>query len=309
MLRYKSLVVLACLVGLVYCFTKEEVEMFQLQKEIVDKYGGKVSDGSSIDFYKFLRLPEGQKSTTKQITKNLRKLSRKYHPDKNPKYRKLYERLNVATKILANESLRKTYDYYLKNGFPDYDFNKGGFFFQRVKPATWFLVLFVFLAASFMHLVIMKLQYKSNVRRITSFIQQCKAQDDTDGLGEKRLFFKQHEEDPGKELVLRFGDVYVVEEDGSESLISADTITKPTIFDALIFRLPLSAWNRTFGKLLPERKPTDEAGKNNAGGITLAEAVAKDNEKEKKNKSVQPKSGQKKMTLPNGKVIYSRKTE
>lgn len=306
MFRFRSvLLLLLCLVSIAFCFSPQEVEMFQLQKEIVDKYNDKLTE--EIDFYKFLRLPDGQKSTTKQITKNLRKLSRKYHPDKNPKYRKLYERLNLATKILSNESLRKTYDYYLKNGFPDYDFKKGGFFFQRVKPATWFLLSFVFLAASFMHLVILKLQYKSNVRRITSFIQQCKAQDDTDGLGEKRLFFKQHEDDPGKELVLRFGDVYVVEEDGSESLISADTIPKPTILDSLLFKLPISLWNRTLGRLMPEKKAPKES-KKDKGGMTLAEAATKD-EKEKKSKISSSKAGQKKMTLPNGKVIYSRKTD
>lgn len=306
--NYKSiLLLLFCLASIVYCFTPEEVQIFQLQQEIVNKYNDKsITD---IDFYKFLKLPEGQKSTTKQITKNLRKLSRKYHPDKNPKYKKLYERLNLATKILSNESQRKTYDYYLKNGFPDYDFNKGGFFFQRVKPATWFLLLFVYFAASFMHLVILKLQYKANVRRITNFIQQCKAEDDTNGLGEKRLFFKQNEDDSGKELVLRFGDVYVVEEDNSESLISPDTIPKPTIFDSLLFKLPSALWNRTLGKLLPVRNSTDRPDKPSAG-IVVKDSEVKDSEvKEKKTKSSQPKTGQKKMTLPNGKVIYSRKTD
>lgn len=85
-----------------------------------------------MDFYKFVKIKKSKDSTSKEIIKNLRKLAKKYHPDKNKKYRKLYERLNLATNILSNDERKKMYDYYLKNGFPDYDFNKGDYFFSRM---------------------------------------------------------------------------------------------------------------------------------------------------------------------------------
>lgn len=243
----KILVCVICLIGYAIAFTPQEIEIFKLQKEIVQKYGNsKNLEGgdSNMDFYKLLKLPKMRDSTSKEITKNLRKLAKKYHPDKNKKYRKLYERLSLATQILANDERRKQYDYYLKNGFPDYDFSKGGFFFNRVQPKTWVILGFVYIAVSVIHYVILRLTCTSNKRRIVGFINQCKEQDDTNGMGEKRLSFKQHEEDEPKELILRFGDVFIIEEDGSESLISPSTVNEPSVFDSMFFRLPIWILNK-----------------------------------------------------------------
>ncbi|CAB4256221.1 similar to Saccharomyces cerevisiae YFR041C ERJ5 Type I membrane protein with a J domain is required to preserve the folding capacity of the endoplasmic reticulum [Maudiozyma barnettii] len=234
----------AALGSVAYAFTADEVEIFQLHQELQEKYGDK------INFYKLLKLPNGQGSTSKEITKNLRKLSRKYHPDKNKKYKTLYSRLNLATQILSNDDTRKTYDYYLKNGFPDYNFKKGGFFFKRVQPQTWFILSFIFLAASFIHYVILKIQYKAQVKRIESFIQQCKEQDTSNGLGETKLTFKQHEEDEGKNLHIKFGSVYLMEDDETESLITADDIPIPSITDTILFKMPKGLWNASLGRIL-----------------------------------------------------------
>ncbi|CCD23651.1 Erj5p NDAI_0B06200 [Naumovozyma dairenensis CBS 421] len=293
----------------VYCFTASEIEIFQLQKELEKKYG------ADIDFYKFLKLPKLAHSSSREITKNLRKLSKKYHPDKNKKYKKLYQRLNLATQFLANDELRKNYDYYLKNGFPDYDFSKGGFFFTRVQPKTWFIMSFIYLIAGFIHYVLLTLQSKSNKRRTEDFIKQCKAQDDTNSLGEKRLFFKQHEEDEGKELLVKFGDVYIVESDGSQTLISTDTIKDPTIFDSLLFRLPLWFWNKSLGRFVkfPSRtinnNASDSSNDKRLGSLAKEEKAEAVPRSITTTKTVSSKSGQEKKILPNGKVIYSRKKD
>lgn len=284
------------LLTLVYCFTTEEVEVFQLQQELVEKYG------DEIDLYKFLKLPKSRGSNSKEIIKNLRKLSKKYHPDKNPKYKKLYERLSKATQILSNDYRRKTYDYYLKNGFPDYNFSRGGFIFKRVQPKTWFLLMFLYIVASGVHYALLRLQNTSNKRRIDGFIQQCKEQDDSRGLGEKRLMFKQHEGDEPKEIIVRYGDVYLVEEDGNESLISSDTITDPSVFDCMFFRIPVGIWNLTLGRFLPKKvQPTKNEPQ--------LEQNKQAEDKKSKNQAAKGKGGQKKMTLPNGKVIHSRKKD
>lgn len=233
------IVALALFTSLAWCFTHEEVEVFQLQHDLVKKYG------ADMNFYKFLKLKNGHDATSREIVKNLRKLSKKYHPDKNKKYRKLYERLNVATNILSNDERRKMYDYYLKNGFPDYNFSKGGYFFNRVQPKTYIILLFVYVAVSIIHYGVLRLQYTSNKRRIDEFIDQCKEMDDTDGLGEKRLSFQQHAEDEPKELLIKFGDVFLLEPNPRDettpiqTLLSSDTVPNPTIFDCMFFRLPL----------------------------------------------------------------------
>lgn len=227
------------IVGVAYGFTSDEIEIFQLQKEIVDKYG------KEMDFYKFLKLPGMKKSTSKEIIKNLRQLSKKYHPDKNIKYKRLYERLNLATKILSNDSKRKIYDYHLKHGFPSYDIHKGGFVFSRSKPNIWVILSFLYLACGVIHLVILKLQNGANKRRINGFIRSAKEQDDTNGLGEKRLIFNQSpDEGNGKEIIIKFGDVFVIQPDGSEVQITTENIVDPTFLDSLLFKLPLWLWNK-----------------------------------------------------------------
>lgn len=264
-----------------------------------------------MDFYKFLKLPKSMDSTSREIIKNLRKLSRKYHPDKNKKFKKLYERLNLATQFLANDDMRKSYDYYLKNGFPDYDFSKGGFFFTRVQPKTWFILSFVFLFTGVIHYLILKVQASSNRRRIEGFVKQCKDQDDTQGLGEKRLSFKQHEEDEAKELIVKFGQVYIIESDGMYTLVSPDSITEPTLYDSILFKLPLWFWKQTLGRFitLPTRKSVEKPrpGEQVLGTASKPEKASKNDGKRTTSTTIKP--GQQKKVLENGKVIYSRKKD
>ena len=169
--RYAMLACILLLATVAYCFSRDEVEIFQLQQELVRKYG------SDMNFYQFLKLPKLSESSASEINKNFKKLARKYHPDKNSKYQKLYERINLSSKILMNESNRKIYDYYLKNGFPDYDFKKGGFFFKRVQPKVWFTFLFIYMISGLIHLVLLRLHNQTNKRRIQNFIDKVKEQD------------------------------------------------------------------------------------------------------------------------------------
>ncbi|CCH62996.1 hypothetical protein TBLA_0I03430 [Henningerozyma blattae CBS 6284] len=260
------------IISLVFAFTTEEIEIFRLQKEVAKKYG------KDMDFYKFLKLSKMKDSTSKEISKNLRKLSKKYHPDKNKKYRKLYERLNLATQILADDTRRKTYDYYLKNGFPDYDFSKGGFFFRRVQPKTYVLFMFIYLAASVIHYGIMVIQAKGNTRRINEFIESCKEQDDTSGLGEKYLLYKTSADDPGKQVQIRFGDVFIIEADGSRALVTPDSIPAPQVKDCMFFTFPYWMWYITIGRFFDTAKYGKKLGKASKSD----EAKVKSNKKGKK---------------------------
>ncbi|SCU95473.1 LADA_0G15808g1_1 [Lachancea dasiensis] len=290
-----SLLICALLgfVSLAKAFTPEEVQIFQLQQELVKTYRN-----PDLDFYKMLKLPKLRDSSSAEIRKNLRKLAKTYHPDKNKKYRKLYERLSLATKILENDSQRKIYDYYLKNGFPNYDFKKGGFYFTRVQPKVWAIGIFIFLSCGLIHFIILRLQNDGNKNRIERFLREVKAQDDTLGLGEKRLLFRQNPDEEGREIIVRFGEVYAVQSDGKEALISTKDIVNPGISDSLLLTLPLWMWRKSVGCLfnfttsvkntneLPENKPSSE---------------------DSKPKPIRIHGSGEKLELPNGKVVRSRK--
>lgn len=280
------LIAVFVLSSLAYCFTTEEIEIFQLQKEITKRYG--------VDFYRFLELPRLKDSTPKEIAKNFRKLSKKYHPDKNKKYKKRFERLNLVSKILSDSSQRKTYDYYFKNGFPDYDFSKGGFFFKRTQPKVWFILAFLYIACGLIHLVLLKLQNNSNKTRIKRFLRDVRQQDDTNGLGEKHLVLKRSEEDIGKEIIVRFGDVFVVQSDGIEAQVSLNDIKDPGLQDCMLVLLPLWLWKKTLGRLII-KSPV----------ILDSDISSKTSKLSKKNTKIN--NGGDVMELPNGTVIHSRK--
>ncbi|CDO91711.1 unnamed protein product [Kluyveromyces dobzhanskii CBS 2104] len=247
--------IFSLLSAVAYCFTRDEIEIFQLQQELHKKYG------SDMNFYKFLKLPNLKRSTSTEIAKNFKKLARKYHPDKNPKHRNLYERINLITKLLSDEGHRKTYDYYLKNGFPKYDYKKGGFFFKRVTPSVWFTLFFLYILAGLIHFVLLRLHNNANKRRIQSFVTKVKEQDNTNGLGESKLVFKESEESEGKQLLVKFGEVFVVQEDESLAKISTEDISDPRITDTLLVKLPKWFWNKTLGKLV-STSATDKQSKN-----------------------------------------------
>ena len=63
------------------------------------------------DYYGLLEVPRS--SSTADIKKNYRKLSKKYHPDKNPGDEEAadhYKNINRAYEVLANEEKRQMFD-------------------------------------------------------------------------------------------------------------------------------------------------------------------------------------------------------
>ncbi|AGO13383.1 AaceriAFR246Cp [[Ashbya] aceris (nom. inval.)] len=274
----------AGLLAIVNGFTADEAEIFQLQKELTDKYG------KDMNLYRFLKLEKLEKSDGRDITRQMRSLAKKYHPDKNPKYKKLYQRLKLAAQILTDGEKRRTYDYYLDYGFPEYRVDKRGFVFQRVQPKTWVVLGFVLAASSAIHWVLLKLQYRSRVRRVEAFVHEVKEQDDTLGLGEKRLQLQLGDSEP-QEVVVRFGDVFAVQEDGTETRVGVEELRAPGVLDTLLFALPVWAVKRACAPFRKQTQPEEALPAEPAAG---------------KKKSPKTKGKVQKWQLPNGKVIYSR---
>ena len=70
-----------------------------------------VQAGSGEDFYKLLEIQPN--SSKQEIKKAYRRLSMKYHPDKNPgdeEAADYYKKINRAYEVLSNDETREVYD-------------------------------------------------------------------------------------------------------------------------------------------------------------------------------------------------------
>ena len=60
------------------------------------------------DYYDFLEVPVS--ATTEQIRDGFRRLSKIYHPDRNPETRDKFQQINVAYETLMDEGKKFIYD-------------------------------------------------------------------------------------------------------------------------------------------------------------------------------------------------------
>ena len=87
------------------------------------------SDDDDIDYYAVMDLPMKEDSTDKDIKKQFRVLSKKYHPDHNPSddAREKYVKIQRAHEVLSDRRKRKVYDMKGESGVKAYETqNKGG---------------------------------------------------------------------------------------------------------------------------------------------------------------------------------------
>jgi len=97
------------------------------------------------------------------VTKRYRKLSRKWHPDKNKSKgaKERFVKISQAYKILSNKEKRREYDYYRDR--PDAYFQKYGssvLYSYAEKSNVWFIVLVLLAAASALPFYAQKQKWK-----------------------------------------------------------------------------------------------------------------------------------------------------
>ncbi|KAI5962317.1 uncharacterized protein KGF55_003393 [Candida pseudojiufengensis] len=282
-------------ITIVLAWSPEDYEIFKLNDKVRQTIGPETT------FYTWLNLINGPKSTSQEIKKAYRNLSKSLHPDKlnfksskeRKKAEEKYAILSSVNNILRDASRKERYDYFIAKGFPKW--KSTGYFYSKFRPGLLLTIFFVYLLISLLHFFALKINRKQNFKRIANLKDEIKTQAwggskvaPLDG-SDRRLT-----NETGKIfLVKNNGDVFI--EDGEEThLIDENEINlNPGFKDSLIFKLPAKLYNLTFGKVF---KPIDMT-------ITYNKPVNEEPEIEKKKK----KSKGKKLELPNGKIVYSRK--
>jgi hypothetical protein len=280
----------------VLAWTAEDRELFQLQSDLAKLYG------SEATFYTFFELPNGEKSTFKEINKQFKKLSKKYHPDKSrdvskKRATKRYEKLNLIANILKSDK-KKRYDYFLQHGFPKYSSSSANWIYSKFKPGLVFTMIFLVVLATIVHFIALKIQRSQDRKRIETLIAEVKvfAQKQVPNGEFDTQQRKIRIDRLGKTFLVRIDGVFLCNDDDDTQLerISGDDIQDPTWRDVLIVRWTVGLWNNVLGSMYY---------------IDLSPPVVEHKEvsfQGKKQKKKKVPTGEKKV-LPNGKVIYSKK--
>jgi hypothetical protein len=233
----KLLFLLLALISVVYCATPEDHAIYDLTDSIKKLYGAKSN------FYTVLGVePQADERT---ITKQYRKQSLKYHPDKNQSTEaaEIYKILTSIASTLKDEKLRLRYDKLLKKGIPVW--RGTGYYYANFEPGFlflfWFVLFFVSVAQYIINWVFYyrKLGYQEELKKDvrTRSYSEVKKEMKLKGVELKRKDFLKAT--PGSY---------------DDDLTVLEGVEKPRILDLIIFQLPFKLKNLVAG----EKKEKEE---------------------------------------------------
>ncbi|KAI5954554.1 hypothetical protein KGF54_002329 [Candida jiufengensis] len=285
------------LVSIITAWSPEDYEIFKLNDKV------RQAIGPDITFYSWFNLINDPKSTSQEIKKAYRNLSKVLHPDKlnfkNQKERKKAEEkyaiLSSVNNILRDPSRKERYDYFIAKGFPKW--RSTGYFYSKFRPGLLLTIFFVYILISMLHFYSLKINRKQDYKRIVNVKDEIKIQAwggskvaPLDGSDRKLT------NETGKVFIVKNnGDVLVEDGEVTHLIDENDINLNPGFKDSLVFKLPAKLYNLTFGRFLT---PIDMS-------ITFDKPKEEKIEQSDEKKKKKPKG--KKMELPNGKVVYSRK--
>lgn len=160
-------------------FSPKQIEIIDLHHRIQPK--SQSSDKELRTFYSLLSVPSNVKDD--QLEKAYKKASRKWHPDKfvrkdrkeREKAERKFETLSLIVSILRDVERRRHYDYYLKNGFPQWDKRKGRYIYKnKSKPNFALISATLLLLATIGHAFMTSLNRKQKNKRVAQILRDVR---------------------------------------------------------------------------------------------------------------------------------------
>ncbi|GMG21791.1 unnamed protein product [[Candida] boidinii] len=214
--------VLAFFTAIALCWTHEDIEIFEINESLK-----KETKDPEMNFYKYLNLPSGPKSSYDQISRAFKKLSRKYHPDKykpdfnnddektinkqKKNWEKRFQNIGAIAEILRSEN-KDRYDFFYKNGFPTIN-DENEYVYNKYRPSFLITLAVIFVIISVLHFIVIKSNNTQQRQRIESLINEIKTRAFGNGTPNDFKDRKVYHDALDKYFVAKFdGSVYLLDE-------------------------------------------------------------------------------------------------